>query len=290
VLVVEVFGTIERTKDKFVAAQPDDHKLVIQLSDLIQNLNKRNRTESLHDGLQIKEDAFTRFELGLLDLPTRAKIETNFWHLAEKISKMYAGVKNIPNEVEELNKLLGDQYLCNFSVFQSMVDHWAIGQTFPIIPIHRLNEAPSNEGTLVDITCDSDGKVDDYISCEGLKQSMMLHPFNPDEPYYMGIFLVGAYQDVMGDLHNLFGAVNEAHIFIDEDEEDDFYIEETIKGYSIAEALSDVQYEPSQLARQMKAQVDLAIKQDRLKPNEAMKLLDYYEKGLQKPTYLSWDE
>jgi arginine decarboxylase len=170
-----------------------------------------------------------------------------------------------------------------------MVDHWAINQMFPIMPIHRLSEPPVQHGSFADITCDSDGKVDDYIGCDGVQRTLPLHPYDGGQ-YLVGVFLVGAYQDIMGDLHNLFGAVNEAHIFMDDDEVEGFYIEETIPGYTIGESLSDVQYDPAQLGREMKAQVDAAIKADRLKPNEGMKLLDFYEKGLKKPTYLSWEE
>jgi len=189
--------------------------------------------------------------------------------------------------MQELSNQLSEQYLCNFSVFQSLIDHWAVGQLFPIAPIHRLNEKPLHEATLVDITCDSDGKIDTFINDDTVRSTLPMHDYKPGVPYLLGFFLMGAYQDVMGDLHNLFGPVTEAHVFQDEDETSGFYIEEVIPGYTIGQVLSDVQYEPNQLARLLKAQIDAAIKADLLKPNEGMRLLEDYEKGMTKSTYLT---
>jgi arginine decarboxylase len=184
---------------------------------------------------------------------------------------------------------LGDQYVCNFSVFQSLLDHWALGQLFPVMPIHHLETYPERQGTLVDITCDSDGKVSKFIDLQDVKDTLPLHKLRPGEPYYLGFFLMGAYQDIMGDLHNLFGRVNEAHVFLDEDEESGWYIEETIEGSTIGEVLTMTQWDQNELGRLMKAQVDSAIKGDRLKPNEAMKLLANYEKALKGYTYLQFN-
>lgn len=286
VLIVEVFGSIQKCPPKISPPSTKDHKLVHDLDEIHSRLNNKNRRECLHDGLQIKEEASLRFNLGLLDLDTKAKVETGFWHLANKIVSMFKTSRTTPKEVREMADLLSDQYLCNFSVFQSLIDHWALGQLFPIMPVHRLNEAPTRRGTLVDITCDSDGKIDKFIDVENIRRSLPLHELN-GEPYHIGIFLVGAYQDVMGDLHNLFGHVNEAHIFLDEDEPEGFYIEEIIPGCSIAKVLDDVQYETSQLQRLMKKKINQAIKKDTLKPKEGMRLLNQYEKGLQSITYLN---
>ena len=191
-----------------------------------------------------------------------------------------------PEEIRKLQEQLGCQYLCNFSVFQSLIDHWALKQLFPIVPIHRLHEAPTEHGRLVDITCDSDGKIDHFVDGTGTRSSLPLHTLN-GQPYLLGFFLLGAYQDVMGDLHNLFGSVNEAHVYLDPDEPDGFYIEETIPGFSIGRVLGNVQYETSQLSRMIKSQIDDAIKQDKMKATEGMDLLENYEKGLSHPTYLS---
>ncbi|MFN2442108.1 MAG: arginine decarboxylase, partial [Thermoanaerobaculia bacterium] len=166
-----------------------------------------------------------------------------------------------------------------------LLDHWAVGQLFPIVPIHRLGERPTTESTLVDITCDSEGKVSKFIDQEDVRDTLLLHPID-DGPYHLGIFLTGAYQDIMGDIHNLFGRVNEAHIFLDEDEESGYYIEETISGNTIGEVLALTQYDVKETSKRMKAQFDLAIKEDRLKPNEAMRLLADYERGLLDQTYL----
>ena len=290
VLIVDIFGVIEKTKAKpFVVpegAKPP--KPVADLLELRTTLNRKNRREHFHDAVQIKDDAQARFDLGLLDLATKAQVETLFWEIAESVVELYRGSKNTPDEIYDLKDSLGDQFLCNFSVFQSLLDHWALGQLFPIAPIHRLNEAPEHNSTLVDITCDSDGKISKFIDSDGeVSQTLPLHALN-GKPYYLGIFLLGAYQDIMGDLHNLFGRVNEAHIFLDPDEESGFYIEETIPGSTISEVLADVQYHTTMLERAMKEQIDRAIKADVLKPNEGMRLLESYEQGLKTSTYLQF--
>ncbi len=209
-------------------------KPVADLLELRATLNRKNRREHFHDAVQIKDDAQARFDLGLLDLATKAQVETLFWEIAESVVSLFRGSKSMPEEIYDLKDSLGDQFLCNFSVFQSLLDHWALGQLFPIAPIHRLNEAPEHNATLVDITCDSDGKISKFIDSDGeVSKTLPLHALN-GKPYYLGIFLLGAYQDIMGDLHNLFGRVNEAHIFLDADEESGFYIEETIPGSTIS--------------------------------------------------------
>jgi arginine decarboxylase len=288
VLIVEAFGSIEKDKQPIeIEIGPQDPKQVTEILEIQRNLTQQNRMESLHDAQQIKEQAKAMFDLGLLELESKAKIETLFWQIAHKIAEFCAGMKYIPEEVKELETALADQYVCNFSVFQSLLDHWALGQLFPVMPIHRLNEYPERQGLLVDITCDSDGKVSKFIDLQDVKDTLPLHKLQPGEPYYLGFFLMGAYQDIMGDLHNLFGRVNEAHVFLDEDEESGWYIEETIEGSTISEVLGMTQWDQNVLTRHMKAQVDAAIKSNRLKPNEALKLLASYERGLRGYTYLA---
>ena len=290
ILVVEAFGAIEKDKVPIeVSTVADDPKQVAEILELQRNLTQQNRMESLHDAQQIKEQAQSMFDLGLLGLESKAKIETVYWQIAKKIVDYCAGMKYVPDEVKDLETTLGDQYVCNFSVFQSLLDHWALGQLFPVMPIHRLNEFPERQGTLVDITCDSDGKVSKFIDLQDVKDTLSLHKLQPGEHYYLGFFLMGAYQDIMGDLHNLFGRVNEAHVFLDEDEESGWYIEETIEGSTIGEVLAMTQWNQNELARHMKTQVDAAIKSDRLKPNEAMKLLANYERALKGYTYLQFN-
>jgi arginine decarboxylase len=286
VLVVEAFGAIEKDRERIpVEPRDSDPKQVSEMIDLLKNLTQQNRIETLHDAQQIKEQTQSMFDLGLLDLDSKARIEQVFWKIAHRIVELCKGMKFIPDEVKELEVALGDQYVCNFSVFQSLLDHWALGQLFPIMPVDHLDRFPERNATLVDITCDSDGKIAKFIDLSDIKDTLPLHRLN-GSPYYIGIFLMGAYQDIMGDLHNLFGRVNEAHVFLDEDEESGWYIEETIEGSTIGEVLSMVQWNQSELIRQVKAQVDAAIKSDRLKPNDAMRLLANYEKALQGYTYL----
>src|SRR6266699_3484756 len=288
VLVIEAFSSIEKTAPKLkVEAGEKDHKLVSDILDVKQRLKRGNRLESLHDIQQIKEEAQQTFDLGLLDLESKAKIDAVYWQLATQIVGMHRGLRFIPDEVKELETSLGDQYICNFSVFQSLLDHWPLGQLFPIMPIHRLTEAPERNGTIVDITCDSDGKVSKFIDLLDVRDTLPLHRINPGEIYYLGVFMVGAYQDIMGDLHNLFGRVTEVHIFLDPDEESGWYIEEVIEGSTIGEVLAMTQWNKVELMRLLKTQVDAAIKTDRLKPNDAMKLLSDYERLLQEYTYLT---
>lgn len=288
VLVVEAFGSIEKnaSADKVLCADAD-HKLVRDILDVQQKLKRNNRRETLHDAQQIKEESQQMFSLGLLDLESKAKLETVYWQLAEQIVAMHRGLRYVPEEVKELETSLGDQYICNFSVFQSLLDHWALGQLFPIMPIHRLNTAPDRNGTIVDITCDSDGKISKFIDLQDVRETLPLHRIVAGEPYYIGVFMVGAYQDIMGDLHNLFGRVTEVHVFLDPDEESGWYIEEVIEGSTIGQVLALTQWDKIELMRLVKLQVDAAIKSDRLKPNDAMKMLADYERGLQEYTYLS---
>ncbi len=294
VLIVEVFGSIAKIRfNDYFQYTDNEHALVKELLDIRKNLPKLNKLEAYHDALERKEDAQHMFTLGMMELPDKAKIENLYWEIGREVVASYREQAYVPEEIRKLEDSLGDQYLCNFSVFQSLLDHWALGQLFPIMPVSRLNERPTREATLVDITCDSDGQVNKFIDLRDVRDTLSLHPLHTNgnglpEPYYLGFFLMGAYQDIMGDLHNLFGRVNEVHVFLDPDEPAGYYVEEIIEGTTIAQALDSVQYDEKELKRQMKAQVDEAIKSDRMKPSEAMRLLDDYEKGLKEYTYLSF--
>lgn len=291
VLIVETFGSIEKNnRTEPVVPAPDDPQLVSDILEIRNDLSKKNRLENLHDAQEIRERAQSMFDLGLLDLRAKARVETIYWQIAESIVEMFRTMRYVPEEVKDMEVALGDQFLCNFSVFQSLLDHWALGQLFPVMPIHRLNEMPDRNATLVDITCDSDGKVAKFIDLQDVKETLPLHRWKPGEPYYIGFFLAGAYQDIMGDLHNLFGRVNEMHIYLDEDEDSGYYIEEVLHGSTVGQVLSLTQWDVNELARRMKAQTDAAIKSDRLKPSEAMRLLDDYEKSLTLYTYLNFDD
>lgn len=294
VLLVEVFGSIEKLRcaDQLTFGEKE-HPLIVELLEIRNNLDKLNKLEAYHDALEHREDSHNMFTLGMLDLPEKAKIEGLYWEIAKKVVESFRGQPYVPEEIRLLEDSLGDQYLCNFSVFQSLLDHWALGQLFPIMPVSRLNEKPEREGTLVDITCDSDGQINKFIDLHDVRDTLPLHAIRPGnngggiEPYHLGFFLMGAYQDIMGDLHNLFGRVNELHVFLDPDEPAGYYVEEVIEGTTIAQALTSVQYDENELKRRMKSQIDAAIKGDQLKPSEGMRLLDEYERGLKSTTYLT---
>jgi len=295
VLVVEVFGAIGKIHpDSQFTYGETEHPIVRELSDIKKNLGKLNKLEAYHDASERRDDAQHMFTLGLMDLPDKAKIENLYWEISQEVVGSFKGQAYIPEEIRKLEDSLGDQYLCNFSVFQSLLDHWALGHLFPIMPINRLEERPTREATLVDITCDSDGQINKFIDLRDVRDTLPVHPLVRKngsglvEPYHIGFFLMGAYQDIMGDLHNLFGRVNEVHVFLDPDEATGYYIEEIIEGSTIMQCLGAVQYDEHELKRQMKAQMDDAIKSDRMKPSEAMRLLDDYERGLKAYTYLSF--
>jgi arginine decarboxylase len=292
VLIVEVFGTIEKNPAGIhFEYGENEHPIVRELLDMRKNLAKLNKLEAYHDSVERREDAHQMFTLGMMDLPEKAKIESLYWEIAQEVVASFRDQAYIPEEIRKLEDSLSDQYLCNFSVFQSLLDHWALGQLFPIMPINRLNERPTREATLVDITCDSDGQINKFIDLRDVRDTLPLHALRQNggtqEPYYLGFFLMGAYQDIMGDLHNLFGRVNEVHVFLDPDEPAGYYIEEIIEGTTIVQALTSVQYDEKELARQMKSQIDEAIKGDRMKPSEGMRWLDEYERGLRDYTYLT---
>lgn len=289
VLVVEAFSYIEKARGDLLPPDEDADRLVHQLHDLALQLSNDTRRATLHRAQLIKEEASARFGLGLLSLEDKAAIESGFWKLARQIAGMFDLEDTTIPEMIELRDQLSEMFVCNFSVFQSMIDYWAVGQLFPISPLHRLLEPPAHPASLVDITCDSDGKIDRFIGEGTMQKNLPLH--GPDgSPYRLGIFMMGAYQDVMGDIHNLFGSVPEVHIFLDDDEPEGYYVEEIVPGHNIFDVLSDVQYEPRQLVRQLKAQVDAAIKADQIKPNEGMNIVRQYENALRSSTYLSFED
>jgi len=286
VLVVRAFGSTRKAEDRISVRLPDpDHKLVRDLLDIEGNLQKSNLVESWHDLVQIKDQSNKMFEVGILGLETKASVEILFWRIADKIRSSMRHTQDSTDSLEGLDEHLADQHICNFSVFQSLLDHWALGQVFPVVPLHRLNERPLVQSTLVDITCDSDGKVTNFIDLTDTGATLPLHQFG-DQPYYLGIFLTGAYQDIMGDIHNLFGRVNEIHVFSDENEPDGFYIEEKIKGNTIADVLSLTQFDRKDLVKRVKSEIDRAVRQKRIRPSEGVLLVDEYRNGLDDLTYL----
>jgi len=288
VLIVNVFGDIEVGRSVVDVGTPSEgeHKIITELREVHETLSHRKLLEQYHDSLARRDEALTLFKLGIFGLEDLAKTETLFWQICLKIKKLARDLKYVPDEIETVTKTLSDQYLCNFSVFQSMLDHWAIQHLFPICPIHRLDEEPTREATLSDITCDSDGKVNKFIDLKDTKDTLRMHSLNPREAYYLGFFLMGAYQDIMGDLHNLFGKVNEVHVFLDESEPGGYYIEEVIPGSNVMGVLQWTQYTPSYLVKGIKTQIDLKIREGVMKPREGFEIQKYYESVLAGYTYM----
>lgn len=260
-----------------------DHELVKELYDLWDNLNQPRMLETWHDAQQIREEALDRFSLGLLDLKTRAQIERLFWSVAQDVNKMVDKMRHYPEELSSLSKLLSDKYFCNFSLFQSLPDSWAIDQLFPIMPIHRLEEKPNRLATLQDITCDSDGKIDNFISTRNLSYNLPVHALKAKESYYIGVFLVGAYQEILGDLHNLFGDTNAVHVSVDKN---GYKIDQIIDGETVAEVLDYVQYNPKKMVRAVETWVTYSVKSGKISADEGKEFLSNYRSGLYGYTYL----
>jgi arginine decarboxylase len=284
---VLVFEVLEATTlpvwEEDEEVNPDDHELLKELFSLWNALNQTRMHETWHDAQQIREEALDRFSLGLLDLKTRAKIERLFWSIAREIHQMTNGMKHVSEELLLLPKLLSDKYFCNFSLFQSLPDSWAIDQIFPIIPIQRLDEKPDRSATLQDITCDSDGKIDNFISTRNLSYYLPVHSLKSKEPYYIGVFLVGAYQEILGDLHNLFGDTNAVHVSVDEK---GYSIDQIIDGETVAEVLEYVQYNPKKLVRTVETWVMSSVKSGIITAEEGKEFLSNYRSGLYGYTYL----
>ncbi|HYF03222.1 MAG TPA: biosynthetic arginine decarboxylase [Patescibacteria group bacterium] len=262
----------------------DAHDIVRELHGLLKNVNVKNMVEYWHDAQQFREDTLDLFSLGMIDLKTRALAERLFWSIAREVHALGATVKNPPDEFRVLDKMLADKYFCNFSLFQSLPDSWAIDQLFPIMPIHRLNEKPNRVATLQDITCDSDGKIDHFISnSRSANPFIPAHTFKPNEPYYFAVFLVGAYQEILGDLHNLFGDTNAVHIVVDDD---GYQIQQIIDGESVADVLDYVQFSGKKLVRTMEQWVGASVKEKKISIQEGKDFLTIYRSGLYGYTYL----
>ncbi|HJZ41478.1 MAG TPA: biosynthetic arginine decarboxylase [Bacteroidales bacterium] len=261
----------------------NDHELVLELYSLWDRLNQSGMLETWHDAQQIREEALDRFSLGLLDLKTRAQIERLFWSIARELNQMTNETKHASEELRQLPKLLSDKYFCNFSLFQSMPDSWAIDQIFPIVPIQRLDEKPARAATIQDITCDSDGKIDNFISTRNFSYYLPVHALKPRETYYLGVFLVGAYQEILGDLHNLFGDTNAVHVSVNDK---GYEIDQVIDGETVAEVLDYVQYNAKKLVRTVETWVTSAVKSGIITTEEGKEFLSNYRSGLYGYTYL----
>jgi len=287
-VLMNVFGHIEIGESNGVATPPaEESEVVQQMREIVESLTPKNSRETYHDAVAKKEEVLSRFKLGMVGLEDRAQVESLFWKLCRALIELNKRRKRVPEDTRELGDRLADQYMANFSLFQSAPDHWAFDQLFPIVPIHRLEEAPTRESTIVDITCDSDGKIDRFIELDQEDETLALHPLRPGEPYFLGVFLTGAYQDIMGDMHNLFGRVNEVHVYADDDDPEDFYLETVIPGDTVERVLKRVQYEPSDLAKRVKGALEQRVRDGSLKPKEGVGLTDFYDSVMRGYTYLS---
>lgn len=284
VLIIEVLETTHLPIwNDNEEVKPDDHELAIELYNIWDKINPTRVFEDWHDALQIREEALELFSLGLLDLRTRAQIEKLFWSVARDVHDITRSMKHPPEELRKVARMLPEKYFCNFSLFQSLPDSWAIDQMFPIMPISRLDEKPTHKATLQDITCDSDGKISRFVSPQGVSDSLPVHTIKQGDHYYLGVFLVGAYQEILGDLHNLFGDTNAVHISVDKEK---YHIEQMIDGETVADVLEYVQYNPKKLVRNLESWVSASMKEGKISPEEGRQFLNNYKSGLYGYTYL----
>ncbi|MGQ9575097.1 MAG: biosynthetic arginine decarboxylase [Thermoguttaceae bacterium] len=284
VLVFNVLGVSDLADSSVPLELPEDaEQPLVDLLDTYQNLSVRNVLESYHDAQQALDMAMNLFGGGYLPLEQRCQAENLFWAICRKIQRLTRQMDYIPEELGILDWLLSETYFCNFSLFQSMPDSWAIKHLFPIMPIHRLGERPTRHAVLGDITCDSDGKIERFIDRRDVKRTLPLHGLD-GRPYYLGAFLLGAYQEILGDMHNLFGDTNAVHVSMDSG--DEVIVEAVIKGDTVSEVLQYVEFDPRALVRQLRAAVEQAIRENRIDDRQAGRLLRFYEAGLEGYTYL----
>ena len=285
ILVFNVLGTSRLLEEETEPEIPEDAPEPVQgLREVLHSLSVKNFQESYHDALQIRDETLTLFNVGMMSLAHRALVERLFWLTCMRIAKIIHTLDYVPDELENLDRFISDTYYGNVSVFQSLPDHWAVKQLFPICPIHRLNERPTRKATLADITCDSDGKVDQFIDLHDVKNTIDLHEFDESRPYYLGVFLVGAYQEALGDLHNLFGDTNTVHVSITG--RNKYKIDKTIEGDTVRDVLSYMQYQKRDVSNAIRKQVEEAIEEERITLKESSQIKKFLDDGLEGYTYL----
>jgi len=289
ILVTNIQDEIETTvvSHTDLKLTADDPPIVHELLDLRNTINAKNYREYYHDALENREELFTMFNLGLVSLEAKGKGEVLFWDICEEADRFAQVKKYVSEEFNDLRLLMAAKYLANFSVFRSMPDNWALEQLFPIVPIHKLNKKPTEYATLCDITCDSDGIVDKFVDLHDIKPVLELHKLTKSEPYYLAMMLVGAYQEVMGNNHNLFGVPHEAHVFIGED---GYMIKKVIYGATLGESVASARYDPGQLHDTFRRSVLARIKDGRLSNTEGSKVIEFYEDQVESYTYLTPSE
>ncbi len=285
VLVFNILGTSELVVGNSRPAIPEDAPdPVVAMQEIVEGLTVKNFQESYHDALQIREESLTLFNVGMLSLEHRAIVEQLFWLACQGIAKIINGLDYVPDELENLDRFISDTYYGNLSVFQSLPDHWAVKQLFPLMPIHRLNIKPTRKATLADITCDSDGKIDQFIDLRDVKNTIELHEFSEKQPYYLGVFLVGAYQEVLGDLHNLFGDTHIIHISITG--KNKYHIDKLIEGDTVRDVLGYMQYQKRDIVGMVLKAVEEGIEKDRITIKESARIKKFLEEGLEGYTYM----
>ncbi len=284
VLVVNVLGVTEFDTKVPSGLPPGAAPLVKNMWETYQMVSQKNLLEAYHDAVEYKDQVLQLFNLGHLSLEHRVLCENLFWAICEKVLMLCRNHAHLPEELEGLEKALSDTYFCNFSMFQSVPDAWAVDQLFPICPIHRLNEEPTRRATLADITCDSDGKIDSFIDLRDVKHVLELHPKEEGQDYYLGIFLVGAYQEILGDLHNLFGDTNTVHVCLNTD--GDYDVKDVVAGDTVSEVLSFVDYSPSDLLGRLRANVEIALRKKLITLEESRALINRFRQGMIGYTYL----
>ncbi|MFN0204891.1 MAG: biosynthetic arginine decarboxylase [Planctomycetota bacterium] len=288
VLVFNVLDTNELLRNK--APQPvtkEDHEILKKLDETYQSISIKNLQEAYHDALEVKEEAIQAFALGVLDLKQRARVEELFWAICERILKVSKELAYVPEELEGLEKQLSDTYYCNFSLFQSAPDHWAVKQLFPCVPIQKLNERPTRRAIIADLTCDSDGKIDEFIDLRDVKHSLEVHNIEAGKNYYIGVFLVGAYQEVLGDLHNLFADTDAVHV---KALEGGYVVTHAVKGDNVSAVLEYMEYDKNDLISRVRSAVETALRAKQITMDESGRLMQRYEDGLNSYTYLSVNE
>ncbi|QDU69452.1 Biosynthetic arginine decarboxylase [Planctomycetes bacterium Pla86] len=285
VLVTEVLGVSDFSSVGIPSEALEDEPPVIhEFAEVCAAVSAKNYQESYHDAIALREQGLTLFNVGQLSLPDRARLEEFYWRTCEKILRITRQLDYVPDDLAGLERQMADTYFLNFSLFQSCPDSWAIGQLFPVMPIHRLNEQPTRRAILADITCDSDGKIDRFIDLRDVKRTLELHAHVPGEPYLMGLFLIGAYQEILGDIHNLFGDTNAVHVDLDENRR--VQIKHVVRGDRVQDVLGYVAYDERNLLAQLRRSIESAIGEDRLTFEESALLLKRYEQGLAGYTYL----
>ncbi|HQK89084.1 MAG TPA: biosynthetic arginine decarboxylase, partial [Acidobacteriota bacterium] len=285
ILVFNILGISEFSTDMDVPILPKDApESLTSMKQILDQLSVKNFQESYHDAIQIRDETLTLFNVGILSLEHRAVVEKLFWLICHKIAKIIDGLDYVPDELENLQAFISDTYYGNLSVFQSLPDHWAVKQLFPMMPIHRHTERPVRKATLADITCDSDGKVDQFIDLRDVKSTIDLHELHPNQPYYLGAFLVGAYQEILGDLHNLFGDTHTVHVSVTG--KNKYRIDKIVEGDTVRDVLAYMQYQKRDLLVMIRQAVEESIEKRRLSIKESARIQRFLEEGIEGYTYL----